>query len=52
MGIVLFYQEVEDFEKALPLAEELVKLRPGDAMFQQILRDIRRRRADVPARSS
>jgi tetratricopeptide (TPR) repeat protein len=52
MGIVLFYQEVEDFEKALPLAEELVKLRPGDAMFQQILRDIRRRRADVPSRAS
>ncbi|TVS08064.1 MAG: ammonia-forming cytochrome c nitrite reductase subunit c552 [Planctomycetaceae bacterium] len=49
LGVVLFYQEVKDFEKAFSLAEELVKLRPEDQMFQQILRDLQRRRmADVP----
>jgi len=52
LGIVLYYQEVEDFEKALPLAEELARLRPADAMFRKILQDIRQRRADVPARPS
>jgi Flp pilus assembly protein TadD len=49
LGIVLYYQEVKNFEKALPLAEELVRLRPEDAVYRQILADIRSRQsANVP----
>ena len=49
LGIVLYYQEVGNLERALPLAEELVRLRPQDAMYRQILSDLRRRQAaDVP----
>jgi len=52
LGITLFYQEVKDFEKALPLAEELARLRPADPVYQQVLRDIRRQAAGGSPRDS
>ncbi|MCH5374066.1 MAG: hypothetical protein JJ992_08820, partial [Planctomycetes bacterium] len=45
LGIVLFYQEVKEFKKALPLAEELAKLRPADPVYRQVLADIQQQAA-------
>lgn len=40
LGIVLFYKERSQPERALPLAARLVELRPADPLFQQVLREI------------
>ena len=42
LGVVLFYKELNQPDKAIPLAERLVALRPQDAMFRQILEETRR----------
>ena len=41
MGVVLFYKEQGQPEKAVPLAEKLASLRPDDEMYRQILRELR-----------
>jgi tetratricopeptide (TPR) repeat protein len=40
LGLTLFYQQVEKFDLALPLAERLVALRPEDRMYRQVLAEI------------
>jgi tetratricopeptide (TPR) repeat protein len=44
LGVVLFYKEMNQPDKAIPLAERLVQLRPRDAMFRQVLEEIRRQK--------
>jgi tetratricopeptide (TPR) repeat protein len=41
MGVVLFYKEQGPLEKALPLAEKLVALRPEEDMYRKILDELR-----------
>ena len=41
LGLVLFYKERNQPQQALPLAERLVKLRPQDKMYQQVLAEVR-----------
>jgi tetratricopeptide (TPR) repeat protein len=41
LGLVLFYQHVGRYAEALPLAEQLVGLRPEDAVYRKVLEDIR-----------
>ncbi len=42
LGLVLFYQQIEQFDQALTLAQRLVTLRPEDATFRQVLADIQK----------
>ncbi|NLF70600.1 MAG: ammonia-forming cytochrome c nitrite reductase subunit c552 [Candidatus Anammoximicrobium sp.] len=41
LGLVLFYKERHQPAQALPLAEQLCRLRPHDATYQQVLAEIR-----------
>lgn len=41
LGLVLFFKERNQPQQALPLAERLVKLRPLDKMYQQVLDEVR-----------
>ena len=41
LGLALFFKERNQPEQALPLAEQLLKLRPQDPMYQQVLGEIR-----------
>jgi tetratricopeptide (TPR) repeat protein len=41
LGLVLFFKERNRPQQALPLAEQLFKLRPQDATYQQVLNEIR-----------
>jgi tetratricopeptide (TPR) repeat protein len=43
LGVVLFYRERKQPEKALPLAERLVALRPEDPMYRQVLEELKPR---------
>ncbi len=40
LGLVLFYQQIDQFDQALTLAKRLVALRPEDAMFRRVLADV------------
>jgi tetratricopeptide (TPR) repeat protein len=42
LGLVLFYQQIDQFDQALTLAERLVALRPEDAMFRRVLADVQK----------
>jgi tetratricopeptide (TPR) repeat protein len=41
LGIVLFYEQAKDYDKAIELADKLVALRPQDPMFRQVRDNIR-----------
>jgi cytochrome c-type biogenesis protein CcmH/NrfG len=41
LGLALFYKERNEAKRALPFAEQLLKLRPQDQMYQQIRDEIR-----------
>lgn len=41
LGLALFFKERNQPQQALPLAERLVKLRPQDKMYQQVLDELR-----------
>ncbi len=41
LGLVLFYKERNELQQALPLAEQLLRLRPQDATYAQVLNEIR-----------
>jgi len=41
LGLALFYKEREDAKRALQYAEQLVRLRPQDRMYQQIRDELR-----------
>jgi hypothetical protein len=49
LGIVLFYKQAVDLEKALPLAERLVQLRPDDPVYRQVLNEIRQQQTTPQA---
>jgi tetratricopeptide (TPR) repeat protein len=49
LGLVLFCKEVDRIDEAAVLAAELVKLRPDDAMFRQVLHEIRQQQSGKPA---
>lgn len=40
LGLVLFYKERQQLDKALPLARQLVALRPDDETYQHVLEEI------------
>jgi tetratricopeptide (TPR) repeat protein len=42
LGLVLFYQQIEQYDRALGLAQRLVALRPEDATYRQVLADLQR----------
>jgi len=41
LGVVLFYKKLGQHDKAIPLAEKLVELRPQDPMPRHVLEEIR-----------
>ena len=41
LGILLFYKEQREHDKAISLAEKLIELRPQDPMPRQVLKEIR-----------
>ena len=49
LGVALFYRERNQPELALQFAEQLVKLRPEDAMYRQVLQEIRTMPTPRPA---